>query len=104
MSQAKECFAPSSSGAERTAWRDGAACQDIEPDIFFPIGTTGPSLLQIEKAKKICGTCPVREPCLYWALESGEDSGIWGGTTGEERRALRYLRGAGAPDRAGAAR
>jgi WhiB family redox-sensing transcriptional regulator len=104
MSKAKECFAPHSSGAERADWRDSAACHDVEPDLFFPIGTTGPALQQINEAKRICETCPVREPCLRWALSSGEDSGIWGGTTGEERRALRYLNGAGRRLRANAAR
>jgi WhiB family redox-sensing transcriptional regulator len=94
MSQAKECYAPRSSGAGRADWRDSAACHDVEPDLFFPIGTTGPALLQINEAKRICEACPVREPCLRWALKSGEDSGVWGGTTGEERRALRYLSGA----------
>lgn len=73
-------------------WRDRAACRDAEHDLFFPIGTTGPALAQIERARQICGGCPVREPCLEWALKTGEDSGIWGGKTGEERRALRYLR------------
>jgi WhiB family redox-sensing transcriptional regulator len=93
MSRAKECYAPRSSGAGRADWRDNAACHDVEPDLFFPIGTTGPALLQINEAKRICEACPVREPCLRWALKSGEDSGVWGGTTGEERRALRYLSG-----------
>lgn len=100
MSRAEECFATYSSGAIRADWRDSAACNDVEPDLFFPIGTTGPALLQIDKAKRICETCPVREPCLRWALQSGEDAGIWGGTTGEERRALRYLSGAGGRRRA----
>jgi WhiB family redox-sensing transcriptional regulator len=104
MSQAEECFATYSSGGKGADWRDSAACNDVEPDLFFPIGTTGPALRQIDKAKRICKTCPVRDPCLHWALQSGEDSGIWGGTTGEERRALKYLSGAGGRRRAQAAR
>lgn len=80
-------------------WRDRAACRDAEHDLFFPIGTTGPALAQIKRAKQICGGCPVREPCLEWALKTGEDSGIWGGKTGEERRALRYLRKVPGPRR-----
>jgi WhiB family transcriptional regulator, redox-sensing transcriptional regulator len=29
------------------------------------------------------------EPCLQWALESGQDSGVWGGLSEDERRALK---------------
>jgi WhiB family transcriptional regulator, redox-sensing transcriptional regulator len=91
MSETREWSSAHSAGPEPDDWRDGAACRDLEPDLFFPIGTTGPALVQIDTAKRICERCPVREPCLHWALKSGEDSGVWGGTTGEERRVLRYL-------------
>jgi WhiB family transcriptional regulator, redox-sensing transcriptional regulator len=72
-----------------TNWRDDAACLDADPDLFFPIGTTGPALDQINEAKRICLACPVQKRCLAWALELGAASGIWGGTTEDERRALR---------------
>jgi WhiB family redox-sensing transcriptional regulator len=72
-----------------TNWRDDAACLDADPDWFFPIATTGPALDQINGAKRICLACPVRKRCLAWALELGAASGIWGGTTEDERRALR---------------
>jgi WhiB family redox-sensing transcriptional regulator len=74
--------------AEGADWRDRAACRDVDPDLFFPIGTAGESLLQIDEAKLICQTCPVRGPCLRWALDSGS-AGVWGGTTEDERRILR---------------
>ena len=70
-------------------WRHQAACRDIDPEIFFPVGTTGPALAQIEAAQSICGTCAVQPDCLQWALETGQDAGIWGGTTEEERREMR---------------
>lgn len=70
-------------------WRTRAACRDIDPEIFFPIGTTGPALAQIEAAQSICGTCSVQSECLDWALDTGQDAGIWGGTTEEERREIR---------------
>jgi WhiB family transcriptional regulator, redox-sensing transcriptional regulator len=80
-----------------TNWRNDAACLGVDPDLFFPIGTAGPALDQIDEAKRICRACPVRERCLAWALERGAATGIWGGTTDDERRALRR---AAARDRA----
>ena len=44
-------------------WRSRAACLDKDPELFFPVGNTGPALLQIEEAKAICRTCPVQEVC-----------------------------------------
>ncbi|WLQ38903.1 WhiB family transcriptional regulator [Streptomyces laculatispora] len=70
-------------------WREHAACRDADPDLFFPIGTTGPALVQAEDAKAVCHGCPVREVCLQWALENGQDSGVWGGLGEDERRALK---------------
>ena len=70
-------------------WRHEASCRDVDPELFFPIGTTGPALAQIEAARAICGTCAVQAPCLEWALSTGQDAGIWGGMTEEERRAAR---------------
>jgi WhiB family redox-sensing transcriptional regulator len=70
-------------------WRHAAACRDIDPEIFFPIGATGPALAQIQAARAICGTCSVQRDCLEWAIETGQDAGIWGGQTEEERRELR---------------
>jgi len=70
--------------AERN-WRDHAACLDADPDIFFPIGESGPTLDQIEEAKRICRICPVQAACLTWALDHQVIHGIWGSTTAEER-------------------
>lgn len=70
-------------------WRMRAACREVDPDLFFPIGSTGPALVQTEDAKEVCATCPVREQCLRWALENGQDSGVWGGMGEDERRALK---------------
>lgn len=70
-------------------WRENAVCRDEDPDLFFPIGSTGPALVQTEDAKAVCRGCPVREPCLRWAMENGQDSGVWGGLGEDERRALK---------------
>jgi len=74
---------------ERDDWRDHAACRDTDPDLFFPVGTTGPAIKQIENAKAVCHQCPSQAPCLEFALASNQDSGVWGGTSEEERRKLR---------------
>jgi WhiB family redox-sensing transcriptional regulator len=71
------------------SWHDDAACLDVDPDLFFPVGPAGPGLDQIGQAKRICRSCPVRQRCLAWALGLGAVSGIWGGTTEDERRTLR---------------
>ena len=70
-------------------WRDRAACLGVDPELFFPIGNTGPALMQIEEAKAVCRRCPVVDTCLAWALESGQDAGVWGGLSEDERRALK---------------
>ena len=62
-------------------WREIAVCRDADPDLFFPVGTAGPALRQIEAAKRICRACPAQARCLAWALDHGVGSGVWGGTT-----------------------
>ena len=76
-------------GAADYTWRNDAICRDTDPDLFFPIGTTGQALLQIDRAKQVCDECPVKVKCLEFALETNQDSGIWGGTSEEERRDIR---------------
>lgn len=73
-------------------WRHAAACRDEEPELFFPIGNTGPALQQIDEAKRVCTVCDVAEPCLNWAIESGQDAGVWGGLSEDERRSLKRRR------------
>ncbi len=72
-----------------TDWREIAACRDSEPNLFFPIGTTGPAIDQIEIAKTICIDCSVREECLNYALATNQEAGVWGGYAEDERRRLR---------------
>jgi WhiB family transcriptional regulator, redox-sensing transcriptional regulator len=75
---------------ELPAFYDQAACRDADPDIFFP--EKGEWTRAIE-AKAICGSCPVREECLQWALETGQLFGTWGGLGERERRRLRIKLG-----------
>ncbi|MEU1407847.1 WhiB family transcriptional regulator [Streptomyces sp. NPDC005728] len=69
--------------------RSRAACADEDPELFFPIGDTGPALLQIEEAKAVCRRgCPLMESCLQGALERNE-LGVWGGTDETDRRRMK---------------
>lgn len=76
-------------GSADYSWRNEAVCRDTDPELFFPVGTTGQALLQIDKAKEVCDECPVKVKCLDFAIETNQDSGIWGGTSEEERRDIR---------------
>lgn len=73
-------------------WRCQAACRDTGPDLFFPIGSTGLALDQIESAKVVCEACDAQTDCLEFALATNQDSGVWGGTSEDERRQMRRLR------------
>ena len=70
-------------------WRHRAACVNEDPELFFPIGTTGPAQHQLEQARVICHRCPVIDTCLAWSLGSGQDAGVSGGLSEDERRSLR---------------
>ncbi len=59
-------------------WRDKAACLTVDPELFFPVGNTGPAVDQIEKAKTVCATCTVTEICLQYALETSQGLGRLG--------------------------
>lgn len=79
-------------GAADYRWRDYALCRDTDPELFFPVGTTGKAMAQIDQAKQVCGECPVAMPCLDFALDTNQDSGIWGGLSEEDRRTIRRQR------------
>ena len=70
-------------------WRDAAACRTEDPELFFPVGTDGPALVQLITAKSVCGRCAVLIECRTWALTTGEDTGVWGGLSEDERRVPR---------------
>ncbi len=100
---------------------DRRPCVSQDPDLFFPVGTTGPDAEKIARARLACEDCPVRAACLALAMsetpaprDADEDAlvdlyggdGIWGGTTAAERRDLvgtwRALCGFAAPTEAAA--
>ena len=75
--------------SDNDGWRNQAACRSTHPELFFPSGSTGAVLGQIQAAKAICRSCPAQAPCLQFALETNQEAGIWGGTDEEERRQMR---------------
>ncbi len=75
-------------------WMPRGACRGEDPELFFPVTAAGPALAQVLAAKAVCFRCAVRAACLSYALATGQ-AGIWGGTTQEERAAMR--RSSGSP-------
>ena len=69
-------------------WMNNASCAQVGGDIWHPEqgGRVAP------EAKRICASCPVREQCLEYALEMGDDYGVYAGTSAGERRKLRRAR------------
>jgi WhiB family redox-sensing transcriptional regulator len=70
-------------------FRERAACRDVDPELFFPVGHSGPAQRQIAAAKAVCRRCPVIDDCLAWALDARHEEGVWGGQDMAERNALR---------------
>jgi WhiB family transcriptional regulator, redox-sensing transcriptional regulator len=66
------------------AWRQQARCRGADPAIFYPVSDEDEAL----EAKAVCASCPVREPCLEYAIAVREKHGVWGGLTERERRGL----------------
>ena len=59
----------------------GAACTAADPLLFFApdAETLADRKAREAEARAICAGCPVRLPCLAWAMANGVDDGIWGG-------------------------
>nr|WP_189698005.1 WhiB family transcriptional regulator [Streptomyces chromofuscus] len=64
-----------------------AACVGEDPELFFPM-VEHDSDPQVARARAVCRRCPVLLDCRSWAIEHGEDAGIWGATTSTERRII----------------
>lgn len=72
-------------------WQTKAACRGPHAEVFFPptvVERKDEKAEREERAKAICATCPVREPCLDYAVRICEPHGIWGGLNESERRRL----------------
>lgn len=67
-------------------WRARGTCAGSDnPELWFPVGQSGPARAQEAEAKAECQRCDVRETCLKWALDTGESAGAWGGMSESER-------------------
>ena len=72
-------------------WQIKAACRGPQAAVFFPPPQFERKDEKQERelrAKQICQTCAVREPCLEYAISIREPHGIWGGLNELERKQL----------------
>lgn len=70
----------------------GLPCQVHDAELWFAAAPA-----DLERAKALCGACPVRETCLAGAVERGEAAGVWGGEIFEDGHILAYKRPPGRP-------
>jgi len=69
-----------------TSWMAAGKCRAHPVSAFFPSDSDG-----VERAREICTTCPVRVPCVNYAVSNHIEQGIWGGTSARQR--LKMARG-----------
>jgi WhiB family redox-sensing transcriptional regulator len=69
-------------------WLPGGACRepDVDPEWFFPHGEN------YDRGREVCRRCPVKVQCGQWAMDTGQEFGLWGALTPEERKRLRRMR------------
>ena len=72
-------------------WMDAGHCKKLPREKqadFFADNSTG-----INRAKKICNKkddeCPIKQTCLEYALAHNIEHGVWGGTSGRQRREMK---------------
>jgi WhiB family transcriptional regulator, redox-sensing transcriptional regulator len=66
-----------------TSWMALGTCRTERPAVFFPSDGVG-----VDVARRVCGSCVVKEPCLEYALAERIDHGVWGGASERERRRI----------------
>jgi WhiB family redox-sensing transcriptional regulator len=70
-------------------WLNESRCLTEDPELFFPVGNTGPAVDQIDQAKAVCRECNVATQCLEYAIKENQDTGVWGGLSEDERKSLK---------------
>jgi len=84
-----QCDLPDASALyERPAWHKEAACRGLGTEVFI-FERNAPTRTLVKQARQVCAECRVRCECLSAALADPELVGTWGGTSAEERRAIR---------------
>ncbi len=69
-------------------WLAYRACADVPTAVFFPAEGDG---VGEAAAKAVCATCPVRKPCLQYALSANIEEGVYGGVGEWTRRRMRRV-------------
>lgn len=69
-------------GAVPGDWAEAAVCRGKGGTMFPDRPDAGAKA----RAKAVCATCPVRQPCLEFAIANVERHGVWGGLTWDERK------------------
>lgn len=64
-------------------FQDNANCLTADPKIFFSA-----KIKDRELAMSLCNNCLVKSECLEFALEMESVDGIFGATTGDQRKAM----------------
>jgi WhiB family redox-sensing transcriptional regulator len=82
----------SDGGLMDTSWMTEGKCRELPPATFFPSDGVG-----VEVARRICADCPVKSPCLEYALYNRIEHGVWGGASERERRRIARRRRTGTP-------
>ena len=66
-----------------TTWMADGKCREMDPALFFPSDGIG-----VQVARRVCAECPVKAPCLEYALYNRIEHGVWGGASERERRRI----------------
>jgi WhiB family transcriptional regulator, redox-sensing transcriptional regulator len=75
---------PEQRGRDGTmSWALKARCGNVPPKVFFPRNGEG-----VDDARRYCDRCPVRVPCLAYALENQIQYGVWGGMSARARQRI----------------
>lgn len=80
---------PVDDAVRESEWMPLAACIGQDPEMWHPVGSSGPALVQEQAAKAVCSGCPVAGSCLSWSLAMRLEHGIFGGLNADERRVVR---------------
>lgn len=80
--------------SEAWEWQLLGRCRDRSGTQFFhPDDDLGRISRRLREAaaKRLCSACPVRRQCATHALTVGEEYGVWGGFSENDRHLLRQL-------------